>query len=318
MCLYPRLLKNRKYTWTKKNNGNVPKLYDERIKYVSVGCGKCMECLRKKSSEWRIRLLEDIKYNSNQCTFVTLTFSQEALYWILEQLEEGNRKNNDIATYAVRHFLENWRKHNKKSIRHWLVTELGHQNTERIHLHGIIWSTDHKEIKKHWKYGWIYIGQWVNEITINYIVKYITKTDLQHPNYTPKILCSKGIGKIYIQSVNARKNTFSDVVNEETNELYTTRQGAKLALPNYYRNLLYTEDEREELWLQKLNKQTRYINGIAIDISTNEGMETYERALKEAQKLNKKLGYGDDKKDWNEELYHRTKNRLNKITKTKK
>ena len=37
-------------------------------------------------------------------------------------------------------------------------TELGHQNTERIHLHGIIFTTKIKDIVKHWKYGNVTIG----------------------------------------------------------------------------------------------------------------------------------------------------------------
>ena len=98
-----------------------------------------------KKREWQIRLLEDIKEYKNG-KFVTLTFNEE---W-LEKLEKEVKKEIDIindkieenlvATYAVRHFLERWRFKYKKSVRHWLVTELGHENTERIHLHGIIYT----------------------------------------------------------------------------------------------------------------------------------------------------------------------------------
>ena len=48
MCLYPKLILNKKYTGTKKNKGVIPTLTDERVKYVPVGCGKCMECMKKK------------------------------------------------------------------------------------------------------------------------------------------------------------------------------------------------------------------------------------------------------------------------------
>ena len=49
-------------------------------------------------------------------------------------------------------------------------------------------------LSQHWKHGNIYCGTYVNEQTINYIVKYVFKKDATHKNYTPKILTSKGIG----------------------------------------------------------------------------------------------------------------------------
>ena len=71
MCLYPKLIINRKYTSTKKNNGNVPTLSDERVRYVPVGCGKCQECLKSKANEWRIRLMVELKHNNSYKYFVT-------------------------------------------------------------------------------------------------------------------------------------------------------------------------------------------------------------------------------------------------------
>ena len=37
----------------------------------------------------------------------------------------GYEKDNNIATLSVRRFLERWRKEFKRSVRHWLITELG-------------------------------------------------------------------------------------------------------------------------------------------------------------------------------------------------
>ena len=42
MCLYPKLILNKKYTANKKNNYKVPEIKDERTKYVAVGCGKTL------------------------------------------------------------------------------------------------------------------------------------------------------------------------------------------------------------------------------------------------------------------------------------
>ena len=78
-----------------------------------------------------------------------------------------------------------------------MITELGHENTERIHLHGILFTKeDTQTIADIWKYGNIWIGDYCNAKTINYIIKYVTKVDEQHKGYEPKILTSAGIGKI--------------------------------------------------------------------------------------------------------------------------
>ena len=84
MCLYPKLIKNRKYIANKKNNGDIPAFPikngkdDKRVEYVPVGCGKCMECMKKKSREWTVRLMEELKENP-QCYWITLTFSDESI-----------------------------------------------------------------------------------------------------------------------------------------------------------------------------------------------------------------------------------------------
>ena len=49
MCLYPKLIKNKKYVPNKKNKGKVPTPPDERVLWVPVGCGKCIECMKQKA-----------------------------------------------------------------------------------------------------------------------------------------------------------------------------------------------------------------------------------------------------------------------------
>lgn len=305
MCLYPKIIQNRKYVANKKNKGIIPQVKDKRVLYVPAGCGKCMECKKQKAREWSVRLQEEIRTNKTD-KFVTLTFSDEELTKLEQEIEglEGYDRDNAVATLAVRRFLERWRKKYKKSVRHWLVTEIGGQRTERIHLHGILWTGEEKEtIEKIWKYGKITIGDnkgksYVNEKTINYIVKYINKVDEKHKSYNSKILTSQGIGKAYIERSDAKKNKYNEI---ETKETYTTRQGIKLALPIYYRNKLYTDEEKEKLWIKKLDEEVRWVNGIKIDIS--KGEEEYYKVLKEERAKNRRLGFGDDAKNWNIKRY---------------
>ena len=312
MCLYPKLVINKKYTVTKKNKGNVPKLTDPRIAYIPVPCGRCIECMRKKKREWQVRLLEEIKVNK-EAIFVTLTFSEESLEKLGKEIQTENEyiKNNEIATLAVRRFLERYRKKNKKSIRHWLITELGQTKTERIHLHGILFKKINKEeLDRMWQYGMTWIGTYVNERTVNYIVKYINKQDQDHKYYIPKILCSAGIGASYLKTYNAKMNKFNE--NGKTREYYVTRQGYKLNLPSYYRKKIYSDEEREKLWIRRLDEGVRWIMGEKLDAYDEEQIQ---KTLEYYRRINKELGYNDDSKNWDEQEYKRRINRLKYLKK---
>lgn len=346
MCLYSKLVKNPKYKKNKKNGGIIPPLpLDRRILYVPIKCGKCMECKKAKANEWNVRMMEELKTSKNGI-FVTLTFSNESIieltknkgsnyykrgkkkgqkkevhkYDNIESLE-GYELDNAIAAKATRLFLERWRKKygDMKDIKHWLVTELGHNGTENIHLHGIIWTNKNpEEIRNIWKYGYVWLSSenqgFVNEQTINYITKYITKTDKIHKEYNPKILNSAGIGKNYTNTGNAEKNKYKP---GETNETYRDNKGMKRGLPIYWRNNIYTEEEREKLWIEKLNQNTRYVDGNKIDISKTE--EQYYKALKYARKKNIELGYGDDSINWDRKKYENDRRNMNyKIRKKNK
>ncbi len=316
MCLYPQVIRNARFSPNQKNKGIVPEMQDKRVLMVPVSCGECMECKKRKARDWQIRLSEEIRHNKDG-KFVTLSFSDESINELIEAIEEDNKKieklhrkaknglsgynlDNEIATVAVRRFLERWRKKYKVSARHWVITELGQKGTERIHIHGIIFTKESNEtIEKIWKYGHIYVGDYVSERTINYIVKYVSKTDEKHKNYKSKVLASKGIGKGYVEREGRRVNAIKE--NGKTNEQYTTRTGVKLPLPIYYRNKIYTEEEREKLWVEKLNKNVRYVDGI--EISVDKDHEHYYKALKEARKKSKRLGYGDNMKNWSKKKY---------------
>lgn len=315
MCLYPKLILNKKYTANKKNGGIAPPLHDERIKYVPVGCQNCIECRKKKAREWQIRLLEDVRHNKNG-KFITLTFNDESIYKLCQEIKDlkGYELDNQIATLATRRFLERWRKTYKKSLRHWLVTELGHAGTENIHLHGILWTTESiTQIAKHWAYGHIWPSEkstqinFVNEKTVNYLTKYVNKQDEQHKKYKPIILTSPGIGRGYMTRNDSKRHKYK---GEETIQHYTTRTGHEVSMPIYWRNHIFTEEEREKLWLQLLDKNERWIMGEKIDISNDCGYQQYYELLKYYRAKNKRLGYGDDEKDWNREVYENQQREL--------
>lgn len=344
MCLYATEIRNRKYTANKKNGGIIPPVLDTRTLYVQVTCGECMECRKAAAREWQIRLMEDIRHHEDG-KFVAFTFSNEAiakLYketeWRHDRIKDGVRKtiklkngkerkyykyktvksdvglegyarDNAIAKWAVRKFLENWRKKHGKSVRHWLITELGHEGTENIHLHGIIWTKkSYDEIRSMWKYGYIWPrkgeekGTWVNDQTVNYVIKYVHKQDQDHPNYKPKILASAGIGRGYTDRTDAKNNEFKGA---ETDDTYRTRSGHKVAMPKYWRNKIYSDEEREALWLHKLDKQVKWVCGEKVDIQ--QGEKEYQKLVKWYRRINKELGYGDGKPNWKQAEYEKAR-----------
>lgn len=310
MCLYPSIRTNKRYLPNKKNGYTWIKCDDERKKYVAYGCGKCIECMKQKRRNWQVRLQEEIR-DDKTGNFVTLTFNEESIKELSEII--GSTESNTIATLAVRRFLERWRKKHKKSVKHWLITELGHKNTERLHLHGIIFTKETKDIEKIWKYGHIVLGNgkgtnYVNEKTINYIIKYVTKIDEDHKEYQPIILTSPGIGNRYTYREDAKRNKFNE---EKTIETYKLKNGMEIAMPIYIRNKLWTEDERDKLWTNLLDKNTRYVCGEKIDVSTIEGEIEYEKTLSYYQQKNEKLGFGTNK--WSKKDYVASKKLLKNL-----
>lgn len=335
MCLYPRLVPNKRYTENSKNGGVIPAVYDKRALSTPAICGDCMECRKQKAREWQVRLTEHIKENHNGI-MVTLTFSTKALakiaederHWLDRKTGElrtdkikdldGYQRDNAIVTRATRLFVERWRKEYKVQPKHWLVSELGHTGTEHVHIHGIIWTPKIEEVQPNgklkditraeitriWQYGWTFNGDYVNGRTINYCVKYVSKQDQQHKTYKPIILASKGLGSKFV------KNIKEQIFNyENTKDYYRTPTGHKIAMPQYWRRKIYTDEQREAMWMAKLNQNIRYVDGIKINLN-KVSEEQYYKTLKEAQDKNKRLGYKDGTHKWKREQYEKERRNL--------
>lgn len=314
MCLYPKLIKNPKYKPNKKNGGRPPFCHDPRLLYIPAACGECYECRKKKQREYQIRLQEEIRTSHGE--FITLTIDEDNLKKISKELKKKNKKiwekakeinalENEVATIALRRFLERCRKESGKSIKHWCITELGEEKG-RIHIHGIFFGNGIVDIvKKKWTYGFIYIGQYVNERTVMYITKYMFKKCEYNPLFKGKVLSSAGIGSGYVSRFDSSRNKFQE---ENTNETYQFRNGVKVNLPDYYKNKIYSEEEKEKLWLQKLDKGIIYIMGEKVNARNGEEFYKcleYYRA--------RALELGDiDKKNWEKAKYLRRLVRLNR------
>lgn len=95
MCLYPKLIPNRRYLPTKKNGGVPPICPDERLRYITAACGECYECRKQKQRQWVVRMSEENRQTPD-AYFLTLTIDDKSYKQISKKYEL--KDNNDIAT----------------------------------------------------------------------------------------------------------------------------------------------------------------------------------------------------------------------------
>lgn len=284
MCYFPIKILNKRFIPTRKNGYNPPECPDERLRYITAECGHCFECRKKKRNMWRIRMKEQ-KKDTPTGVFFTGTIKPERYKKIKNKYNIKN--DNDIATKAVRLFLERIRKETGKSIKHWIVTEKGHTNTRRIHIHGLFFDTIgigkynlERLLKRNWIDGYSYNGYSTSEKCINYISKYMTKKDEVNPEFIGKVLASPGLGAGYTER-NKRYHTFH---GENTHEEYINYNGVAETLPRYYKEKLWTEEQRQELWIIKENKGIKWIGKQKFNTLSEEGRQWYENVLEEHNK----------------------------------
>lgn len=286
MCLYTKKILNKRFVPTRKNGYNPPICHDERLRYIDIECGHCYECKRKKARNWRIRMAEQLR-ETPTAVFFTGTFTDQRIEKISRKYGIDKENANEIATKETRLFLERIRRVLGKSVKHWIVTEKGHTNTRRIHIHGIFFAQDGMSqqsliwlLKNNWIAGYSYNGKYVNERTINYVSKYLTKTDLDNVDFEGKVLASPGLGRNFVKSWNGRQIKYIPKTDiQRTTETYTFRNGAKAPLPKYYKEKLFTEDEREKLWIEKQEEGYRFVMGEKILAKTEEEEEAFNQLV---------------------------------------
>lgn len=200
--------------------------------HLVVPCGRCSECRRKRGSSWRTRLIHETLYGGHKnALFVTLTINPENY----DRFKDDPRR-------AVRLFLERYRHYYRRSVKHWLVTELGEKNG-RLHFHGILWDfRGHRTfLADLWSYGFVFTG-YVNPRTCAYITKYITKYDSVHPDFVPQVFCSPGIGRCFTLSdsniCHLLKFSYDEV------PYLCMPDGSFASYPRYYLDRMLPRDKR--------------------------------------------------------------------------
>lgn len=229
--------------------------------YITVPCGKCVMCRKKEYNSWRVRLIHEVqdhirkygptrKKKTGGMYFVTITLHPRVY-------EKAKRDPHSV----IREFLEDYRndmrkkypgkanKHKRRSLRHWIVTELG-ETTHRLHYHGILFGVQETktELRERLsKIGHCFIG-YVTERTASYITKYMLKPQLDEDWYKPRKFVSAGFGKCYCTNP-----TNVATHNRGDGKYYIELGKFKCGIPRYYLKYLFPED-----WLL----QRKYLNAI--------------------------------------------------------
>lgn len=210
--------------------------------YIDVPCGKCSKCLKRRIQDWTFRLKQE-KHYSKSCKFITLTYSDEHI-----PTENGyyTLKKADVQLFMKR-LRKLQAKHTKDKIRYYFVGEYG-TKTQRPHYHAIMFNLYNDEfIIQSWVKNGNPIGITdVQEVrhdgALSYVVSYIngkTPTENRAPEFS---LMSKGLGKQYLSN----PNTYN-YHTQSAEYCKVVSNGFTQPMPRYYKNLIYTDDEKKQI-----------------------------------------------------------------------
>ena len=216
---------------------NKSKDHNNQNLMVNVPCGKCLACKKRRASHWSFRLNEEAKISSSAC-FITLTY------------EEAPISENGFRTLNKRDFQLFLKRLRKKcptnKLKYYACGEYG-TNTHRPHYHAILFNLPKsliqspEKIADTWTHGHIHLAN-NNQLTINYVVGYMTKSNFTRFNdqddRLPEFsLMSKKMGSGYLTDAMIkyyRDRQVACIVREG---------GHIISMPRYYKQKIFTKHE---------------------------------------------------------------------------
>lgn len=191
----------------------------------------------RRVNGWAFRLSNEFKF-SESAHF--LTFTYDTRYVPITPQGRLSVSKSDMQKYFKR--LRKAHVHVNK-IKYFLCAEYG-SHTERPHYHAIIFNAYLDFIESSYDLGNIFRGD-VNPATIYYTLKYMCKSEWKPQpgdDRSPEFqLMSKGLGAGYINE-RTMKYHHADLTDRYNLPL---EGGKKVAMPRYYKEKLYTEQQRD-------------------------------------------------------------------------
>ncbi len=165
--------------------GLEPRMSKDGREIYSAPCGHCLNCLKRRASEWGTRLeLEHMRTGNS--LFVTLTYSEENLPENVD--EETGEIFNTLRKKDLRMFFKRLRNavdrdpdyNEKVKIKYFGCGEYGGE-TKRPHYHAIIYdlpvAKNRKFIEKAWSVDQQRLGrvdvQWAGTASMQYVAGYL-------------------------------------------------------------------------------------------------------------------------------------------------
>lgn len=231
---------------------------------VPVPCGKCELCVKRKVSQWSFRLMNEDRY-STSAHFITLTYDSKhcpvtnngfmgldrnALPSYFKRLRTDTYRYYEIAKKQSRYVSGRLQ---PLSIKYYGVGEYG-SKSGRPHYHAIIFNAEINKLANAWRccspqcgcgklMGDIHYGT-VSGASVGYTLKYMSKKwHPKHSNddrYPQRAWMSKHLGAKYLtpQVVQWHK------LDLENNMHLTLKDGRKISMPRYYKDKIYSKEER--------------------------------------------------------------------------
>ena len=262
----------------------------------TVPCGKCDKCRKAKASAWSFRLMQEEKV-STSAFFITLTYDVDHVP--ITRNKFMGLKKKDVQLFLKRLRQAHVRAELHDSIKYYGVGEYGGRGF-RPHYHIIMFNAnldqligkqDADAVRRgqlvldgktpyncaSWTLGHITLGQ-VNAASVGYTLKYISKVsripmhrnDDRQPEFS---LNSTFLGISYLSPEMIAWHK-ADI----NNRMYCNLEGGKkCTMPRYYKQKMYTEEERKIA-----GKHTREKQKERQEIEKRKVPGNYHRAKSEA------------------------------------
>lgn len=250
------------------------------LTHINIPCGKCGRCLQRRKMEWGFRMQDEL-IHSKTAYFVTLTYNPENVPYNkygqktliptrqidleIKAQEEGRKrktktwKNNQVDR-SLQGFVKRVRQNQKRIFKNDITIESltnGLGPTDKIkfygcgeygeergrpHMHLIMFNTCRRAIELSWNLGGIDI-RIATSGEIAYVMKYLDKqhgqekVKMKEPEFSTM---SEGIGENYIRKNKSWHKQNLDIL------FVTTSSGIRIPMPKWFREQIFSEDERKE------------------------------------------------------------------------
>lgn len=236
-CITPYHVR-KKSTWYGKDDSEL----------IPVPCGKCPMCIERRTSGWSFRLMLEGK-RSSSAHFITLTYNTDHV-----EIKGGYMT---LVKRDVQLFMKRLRKLNHQRLRYYVAGEYGEKNW-RPHYHMLLFNADIATVAPSWfapprgeaklppsPIGDIHYGE-VTGGSIGYTLKYMAK-----PSRIPVHANDQRIKEFSMMSKGIGSNYLTDAMIQwhhaklEDRMYCVLEDGRKLSMPRYFKNKVYTDDQRE-------------------------------------------------------------------------